>query len=335
MISLSPQDCSTLVSLTLGHVTREYPHSESIRLDSQADLATPRVHHPVFFGSYDWHSCVHSYWLLARALGQFPELPEANAIVTLFDRQLTAENVAGELAYFTAPGRGGFERPYGWVWLLQLNLALHRLEHSRAMVWTDSLQPLADEIASRLAVYLPKLSYPIRSGAHNNTAFALLLAFDYAAHFRHTPLQELIGARARQFFAQDRDCQAWEPGGEDFLSPAWQEALLMQRVLGGDQFVKWFGGFLPDLIQGRPANLLEPALVSDRSDGRLAHLDGLNLSRAWCLKQLAGSFAANDPRHSLLSAAAARHLQAGRAHLQDDYMGEHWLATFLVLALEA
>ncbi len=325
---------SLLAQITLGHVRREYPHSESMRFNGPADLVAPSILHPVFYGSYDWHSCVHSYWLLTQALARKPALPEADLIAELFDAQLTADKVAGEIEYFQAPGRGGFERPYGWAWLLKLSSALAELKDPRANAWTAALRPLANVIAERFMVYLPKLSFPIRSGAHNNTAFALYLALDYARAAGDQPLESHITDRAWAFYGEDRNCQAWEPGGEDFLSPTWQEALLMQRVLPSGEFGQWFKAFLPGLEQGQPGILLEPVGVTERTDGRLAHLDGLNLSRAWCLRVLGKSLGETDLRRSLLLDSAQRHLQAGRAHLQDDYMGEHWLSTFLLLALE-
>lgn len=334
MAALDPGSLSRLAQITLGHVRREYPHSESMRLNGPADLAAPGDLHPIFYGSYDWHSCVHSYWLLTRVLAHDPALPEAALIAELFDTQLTANKVAGEIEYFRVPGRGGFERPYGWAWLLKLTASMAELKHPRAGAWEAALRPLADLLAERFILYLPKLAFPIRSGAHNNTAFALYLALDYARGSGDQPLETMILGKARAFFGEDRSCQAWEPGGEDFLSPTWQEALLMQRVLTVAAFECWFKAFLPELEQGQPGILLEPVGVADRTDGRLAHLDGLNLSRAWCLRVLGESLSETDLRRRMLLDSAQRHLQAGRAHLQDDYMGEHWLSTFLLLALQ-
>ena len=333
MQSLDFHTASILATIALGHVQREYPHSGTVRSDGPTDIATaPRCAHPIFFGSYDWHSCVHSHWLLARLLKRFPGLPEASAITALFDCAYTHDNVRGELKYFAQPGRSGFERPYGWCWLLKLAVELAQLDGQGSPAWGRALQPLASELGKRLRQYLPRLLYPIRSGAHNNTAFALLLAHDYAVCFDHD-LAQIIGKRARRYYLQDRGYQGWEPGGEDFLSPGLQEALLMRRILGNG-FVDWFDGFLPDISEGYPSQLLTPVQVSDRSDGRLAHLDGLNLSRAWCLRSLAAGLPGGHRARSLLQAAADSHLQAGTGHLQDDYMGEHWLATFVLLALD-
>lgn len=330
---LTADQASSFARIALGHVRREFPHSGNLRLNSPADLALPHQQHPIFYGSYDWHSCVHSYWLLTHLLRSYPHLPEAPAIAQLFDEQLTAEKAAGELAYFMLTGRQGFERPYGWAWLLKLMHELALLPAAAGAHWRSNLEPLAAEIAGRMARYLPKLGFAIRSGSHANTAFALTLALDYARQAGDSALEELIEDRARHYFLPDQDCRPWEPGGEDFLSPSWQQALLMQRVLPSADFAGWFSRFLPELATGLPLCLLQPVGTVDRSDGRLAHLDGLNLSRAWCMRQLAKGMPASDARKGLLESVASAHLQAGLAHLQDDYMGEHWLATFALLAL--
>lgn len=319
---------AALARIALGHVRREYPHIESMRLQSAADLLPPSQQHPVFYGSYDWHSCVHSYWLLARIQRLQPELAESAAIGQLFNQQLTREKLEQERAFFQRPGNSSFERPYGWAWLLKLQAELN----AGGATWADALQPLSSHLAERLCNYLPRLSAPIRSGAHNNTAFALLLALDYAETCAHQPLCKQIISSARAFYLQDRDCQAWEPGGEDFLSPALQEAALMQRVLPANEFSDWFTAFLPRLTEGQPASLLTPVHSRDRSDGKLAHLDGLNLSRAWCLQALATDQSTTLSERLLASADA--HLQVSLPHIDGDYMGEHWLATFALLALK-
>lgn len=333
MFILTADVASRFARIALGHVRREYPHSGNLRLNSAADLALPHQQHPIFYGSYDWHSCVHSYWLLAHLLRCHADLPEAPSIVGLFNEQLTADKVAGELEYFMLPGRQGFERPYGWAWLLKLAHELALLPGAPGARWRVGIQPLADEIVERLIRYLPKLGFAVRSGGHSNTAFALTLALDYARQAQDQALQQIINQRARHYFLADQDCRPWEPGGEDFLSPSWQQALLMQCVLPSEDFQGWFSKFLPSLAAQQPSCLLQPAGTADRSDGRLAHLDGLNLSRAWCMRRLAATLPASDARKACLESAASAHLQAGLAHLQDDYMGEHWLATFALLAL--
>jgi len=324
---LTAAELGALARIALGHVEREYPHIEPLRLQSAADLLPPSQLHPIFYGSYDWHSCVHSYWLLARIRRLQPALPEVVQIDALFDRHLTPAKVAQECAFFQRQGNGSFERPYGWAWLLKLQAELS----AAGLPWASTLQPLARELASRLCAYLPRLSAPIRSGAHTNTAFALLLAMDYAEACDDRALLTQIHASAAEFYLPDRACQAWEPGGEDFLSPALQEAALLQRLLPAADFNHWFTGFLPKLAQGEPANLLTPVHSRDRSDGKLAHLDGLNLSRAWCLQALAAG--QPDATAARLMASAEAHLQVSLPHLSGDYMGEHWLATFALLAL--
>jgi Protein of unknown function (DUF2891) len=277
--ALTPALASRFASIALGHVSREYPNLLYHLLAGPDDVRSPRALHPVFFGSLDWHSCVHGWWTLARVLRRFPELSEAGAIAALFDERLTAENVAGELAYFAAPLRGTFERPYGWAWLLALQAELGRHEGARAARWRDALAPLAREIAARLAAFIPKATYPIRAGAHYNTAFAVALALEYA-DASDPRLAALLRGRAAAWYADDAACQAWEPGGDDFLSPALMEAECMRRVLSPSTFAAWFGRFLPDVERGLPATLFKPVGISDRSDGKIAHLDGVNLSRA-------------------------------------------------------
>jgi hypothetical protein len=329
MTGIDPALASRFARIALGHVAREYPHKLDHVLNGAEDARGPRDLHPIFFGSYDWHSCVHGYWLLARLLRRVPDLPESHAILALFDATITPANVAVERAYLDRPGSAGFERPYGWAWLLMLHAELVRHDAR----WAAVLRPLADAFAARFHAFLPKLTYPIRVGTHFNTAFALVLAREWAAT-HDAALVDLIDARARDWFGGDRGCQAWEPGGDDFLSPALIEALCMRRVLGDRAFADWFVAFLPDLARGEPAALFVPAIVSDRSDGKIAHLDGLNLSRAWCWRSVAAALPAGEARRRALAAADA-HLDSSLPHVAGDYMGEHWLATFALLALDA
>jgi len=316
-------------SIALGHVAKEYPHKLDHVMASDQDVLPPRVLHPVFFGSFDWHSCVHGWWSLLTLERLFPDMDEAGAVEQLADETFTAAKVAAELAYLERPLSRGFERPYGWAWLLQLHLEAAR--HADRG-WSNELEPLARAFAERLARYLPLLTYPIRVGTHYNTAFALVLALEWAERF-DAALAGLILERAAGWFGGDRDCQAWEPGGDDFLSPALTEALLMSRALDGPDFERWLAAFLPRLAEREPSTLFTPALVSDRSDGKIAHLDGLNLSRAWCWRRLAPLMPAESAALALDTADA--HLEAALPHVAGDYMGEHWLATFAILALEA
>jgi hypothetical protein len=324
---LTLETANRFAEIALGHVTREYPHKLDHVMEGPEDVLGPRALHPLFFGSFDWHSCVHGYWLLMRTLRLFPAMPAARPIGGLFDAMVTPANVAGERDYLDRAYTGSFERPYGWGWLLMLHAEARRHEAD----WADHLAPLAGAFAERFKSYLPRLTYPIRTGTHYNTAFAMILALDWA-DANDTGLAGLIRARAQDYYGGDRDCPAWEPGGDDFLSPALTEALLMRRALPEPAFRPWFGAFLPDLAAGRPASLFTPAFVSDRSDGKIAHLDGVNLSRAWCWRGLAEAL---EPALAALARETAdAHLDASLPHVAGDYMGEHWLATFALLALE-
>lgn len=309
---LTPEIAARFARIALGHVTREYPHKLDHVMAGPEDVRSPRDLHPIFYGSFDWHSCVHGWWLLLTVRRMFPQLEESRLIGELADAMLTREKVAGELAYLQRSSSTTFERPYGWAWLL----ALHREAGQGDSLWGQTLRPLANAFAERFRTFLPKLTYPIRTGTHFNTAFALVLALDWAKGFDQR-LAELIRSRAIDYYSGDRGCQAWEPSGDDFLSPALTEALLMKRVMDHEGFASWYRDFLPEV----PQTLLEPAAVSDRSDGKIAHLDGLNLSRAWCWRALGNHLAANA------------HLDASLRHVAGDYMGEHWLATFALLAL--
>ncbi|MDO9713467.1 DUF2891 domain-containing protein [Paracraurococcus lichenis] len=319
-----------MAEIALGHVQREYPNKPDHVLTGPEDLCSPRALHPVFFGSFDWHSCVHGHWMLARLLRRYPAMPAAPQVRALFDALYTEVAVATERAYLDRPHAGGFERPYGWAWLLMLAAELARLEGS---AWGKVLAPLAEAFAERFRAWLPKATYPVRSGTHTCSAFALTLAVEYAAD--HDPaLLDLLREAAQAWFGADTACQAWEPSGEDFLSPALTEAACMRRLLSPPDFAAWFDRFLPHLGEGDPATLFRPAAVSDRSDGRIVHLDGLNLSRAWCWRLLSDHWPADDRRRMRAEAAAEGHLAASLPYLAHDYMGEHWLATFAVLAMD-
>jgi hypothetical protein len=302
---------SKMVGIALSHVTKEYPHKLDHVLLGDEDPRTPRDLHPIFFGSFDWHSCVHGWWSLLTLHRLYPD----NRIAKLADETLTPAKIQVELAYLDRPLSGGFERPYGWGWLLYLHLEATR--HSES--WGEDLEPLARAFAERFKHYLQILTYPIRVGTHFNTAFALILSLEWAEKF-DPHLAELIKTRTRDWFRNDRDCQAWEPGGDEFLSPALIEALCMKRAHPA-LFPIWFEQFLPRVQAREPATLFTPATVSDRSDGKIAHLDGLNLSRAWCWREL------GFPQHG------ETHLEAAMPHLSGDYMGEHWLQSFALLAL--
>ena len=335
---LTPAMASKFASLALAHLTREYPNSLAHVLAGPQDIAGPRALHPIFYGSFDWHSCVHGYWLILHLLERFPDLPEATRIVAVVDAHFTEANVEGERAYFDYPHNRGFERPYGWAWLLALSAKLDGLAAgnaiSQASRWRTVFSPLTDAIVGRFEEFLPKATYPLRVGTHYNTAFALALAYDFARDAQRESLAALIVETAKRWYLNDVACQAWEPSGDEFLSPSLMEAELMRRVLPPDTFGGWFTRFLPELSQGEPATLFIPATVSDRSDGKITHLDGLNLSRAWCMRAIARALPEGDVRRARLLGAAEQHIDSALAHVTGDYLGEHWLATFATLALD-
>jgi hypothetical protein len=332
--TLTAAIASRFAGIALGHLTREYPNKLDHVMTGPQDLRSPRELHPIFFGSFDWHSCVHGHWLLARLYRRFPQLPEAAAIRTLLDGQLTSEKVAGELRYLEQPSTRGFERPYGWAWALALHAELLRHDSAEGRHWASALAPLSKEFVRRFEAYLPLATYPVRAGVHSNTAFALLLARDYAVAARNSGLAGLCAEAALRWYRADRACPAWEPSQDEFLSPALMEAALMSDVMPKEDFAAWLAAFLPQAARGEPATLFKPATVSDRSDGKIAHLDGLNLSRAWCWRRIVADLPASEPLRARAEAAIAAHLSSALEHVAGDYMGEHWLATFALLALD-
>jgi len=329
--SLDAVTASRFASAALNHVAREYPNKMDHVLSGPDDVEGPRALHPIFFGSFDWHSCVHGWWTLFTLVRLYPDMPEADRIGTLADALFTPENVAVETAYLDRPGSRGFERPYGWAWLLMLAAELERHRGGPAAV----LRPLTLAFAKRFTDFLPLADYPVRVGTHYNTAFALRLALDYAEVVGDAALIALCRDRALRWHSADRNCQAWEPSQDEFLSPALMEAGLMRRVMTPEAFATWFDVFLPRLDRSEPATLFQPVGVSDRSDGKIAHLDGLNLSRAWCWREIASTLDAGDPRRGIVLETARAHLRAALPHVTGDYMGEHWLASFALLALLA
>lgn len=331
--SLTPELGAGFARLALSHVRREFPNKLDHVINDASDVKSPGQLHPVFFGSFDWHSCVHGYWLLATIHRLFPALDEARAIERLFDDQLTPDKIAREAEYLRQPLRNTFERPYGWAWLLMLAAELHRGDDSHRRRWRDSLQPLAVMFCDRFRNFLPRATYPTRVGTHFNSAFAITLALEYANEGGDAALETLLRKTARRWFENDIDVQAWEPSGDDFLSSALMEAECMRHALTANEFRNWIDRFLPRISEREPATLFAPAIVSDRSDGKIAHLDGLNLSRAWCWRALACTWPATDKRRAIALEAARIHLAASMPYVAGDYMGEHWLATFALLAL--
>lgn len=332
--TLTAEIATRFAGIALSHVTREYPNKLDHVLTGSQDLKSPRALHPIFFGSYDWHSCVHGHWLLARLYRRFPQLSEAGAIRTLLDAQFTGEKVAGEVRYLEQPAARGFERPYGWAWALALQAELLRHESAEGRRWAATVAPLAKEFVRRFEAFLPLATYPVRAGAHTNTAFALFLARDYAVAARSSGFAGLCGEAALRWYRADRGCPAWEPSQDDFLSPTLMEAALMGDVMPKEDFGAWLAAFLPQAARGEPATLFKPATVTDRTDGKIAHLDGLNLSRAWCWRRIVADLPPADPLRARAEAAIDSHLASALEHVAGDYMGEHWLATFALLALD-
>ncbi len=334
---LTREQASGYARLALKAITTEYPNKPGDVLNSKDDVKGPRAVHPAFYGSFDWHSSVHGHWMLVRLLRLFPDLPEKEQIRTVLGQHLTAKNLQTEADYFTQPNHASFERTYGWAWLLKLAEELHGWDDADARQWSRNLQPLAEGLVGRYLAFLPKQNYPIRSGVHPNTAFGMAFALDYARATDNKPLRERLEERSKAYYGKDAGAPAsWEPDGADFFSPSLMEADLMRRVLPAAEFQTWLHSYLPGLEKGEPANLLTPATVTDRTDPSRVHLDGLNLSRAWCMRGVAGALPANDPARKVLLESASRHADAGLAHVASgDYAGEHWLASFAVYLLSS
>ena len=334
-VLLTRAQASAFARLALANVEREFPSKLDHVMAGPADVAPPRALHPAFFGSFDWHSCVHAHWLLARILKLQADIPEAGLIRKALESHLCAANVEAEVAYLQRPESLAFERSYGWAWLLKLAAELACGDDADAKRWSRALAPLAYAVSERFVEWLADANYPIRHGVHTNTAFALAFALDYARDCDSEVLGAAAEAKARAWYLADVEAPAeWEPSGADFLSPVLIEADLMQRILHASEFPDWLARFLPGIERHQPATLFEPAVVSNRGDPYIVHLDGLNLSRAWCWRAIARALPPNDPRAMIASAAADAHRAAGMAGVSSgEYVGDHWLATFAVLAL--
>src|SRR5262245_13129973 len=309
--SLNEKQASHFAALALKCVAREYPNKPEHVINNTSELKAPKDLHPSFYGCYDWHSSVHGHWMLVRLLRRFPDLTEAPEIRRILDDHLTAAKLQAEVDYFARKESRPFETPYGWAWLLKLAEELHGWDDRDARAWSNNLRPLAGAVAARYVEFFPKQTYPIRTGVHPNTAFGLAFAHDYARATGDERLRELVEGRARAYFAGDADVPAaWEPGGADFFSPSLNEADLMRRVLPPTEFREWFARFLPGAARSEPKALFSPATVTDRTDPQLVHLDGLNLSRAWCMRSVAAALPVGDPARSALAASAAGHAEA-------------------------
>ena len=331
---LPPGEGERFAKLALACIDREFPNKPEQVLESAADAKLPREFHPAFFGCFDWHSSVHGHWMLVRLLKTIPDFPPRGEIRARLAAHFTPEAMQTEARYLDVKSNRSFERTYGWAWTLRLATELSSWDDPDAKAWRANLEPLAKTIVSRLKDFLPKLASPIRTGVHPNTAFALGEALDYARNAGDAELEKLVVKRARDYYERDRACPlAYEPSGEDFFSPCLEEADLMRRVLPQAEFAKWLRIFLPGLAAGKPFPL-SPAVVTDPTDPKLVHLDGLNLTRAWTLKAIARALPAADPRRKVLEQSAAAHSAAGLARVSSgSYEGEHWLASFAVYLL--
>ena len=316
--------------LALACVGREYPNKIAHAMNGDEDAKPPRLLTPVFFGCYDWHSAVHAHWLLARLARTFSVAPFAARARAALGASLTPGKVAGEVVYLSAPGRATFERPYGLAWLLQLAAELREWDDPDARVWSRTLEPLEHAAAGRLSEWIPKLAYPIREGEHAQTAFAFGLVLDWARASGDAAMERLLSSRVRDLYAKDRSCPiGYEPSGQDFLSPCLAEADLMRRLLAPPAFSRWLRGFLPAIPRDGGDAWLPVGTVTDPGDGKLAHLDGLNLSRAWMLDGTIAGLPPKDARLPALRAARDAHAAAGLAAVTGaHYEGGHWLGTF-------
>ncbi|HEV2228445.1 MAG TPA: DUF2891 domain-containing protein [Steroidobacteraceae bacterium] len=337
--TLAPDAAARFAALALKCLHQEYPNHISHTLNSAADARPPHELTPAFYGCLDWHSDVHGHWLLVRLLRLFPDAPFAAEARAALEQSFTAANIEAEASYLRGAGRASFERPYGLAWLLELSAELRRFDDAEARRWSGVLAPLETAVVARLESWLPKLEYPIRIGEHDQTAFAFGLIWDWAGVAGDREMRKLLGDAAQRFYRHDRNCPlAYEPSGEDFLSPCLAEADFMRRVLDPSAFGAWLSAFLPQLPRsGAPAaartahGWLAPGVVTDRSDPKLAHIDGLNLSRAWMLEGMAHGLPPGDARIPALLAAAARHADAALPAVTGQYYeGGHWLGTFAV-----
>lgn len=328
---LTLEKANHLATLPVKCLQQEYPNKLGQLLQDSTELQSPKELHPAFYGCFDWHSSVHGHWSLVYLLKRFPDLDKRELIIQKLRVNLSKENIAKEVAYLSKTHEKSFERTYGWTWLLKLQLEMETSDGAYAKELADNLRPLSDIIATRYIEFLPKLLYPVRAGTHPNTAFGLNFAWDYAVHSKNKALQESIKENAVRLFLKDKDCPfAWEPSGTDFLSPCLEEMGIMQRILPREAFLKWLKGFAPVLFDKKFS--WDVAKVSDRTDGHLVHLDGLNFSRAWNLYSLINQY---PKEFSHLKALADKHLDFSLPSVVDgNYEGEHWLASFALRAYE-
>ncbi|GAB4162210.1 MAG: DUF2891 domain-containing protein [Winogradskyella sp.] len=328
---LNLDQANRLATLPIHCINTEYPNKLGQVLGSEDDLKSPKELHPAFYGCFDWHSAVHGHWSLVKLLKEFPDLNQRDDLIQKLATNISKENIKQEVLYFEGKHNTSYERTYGWAWLLKLAEELHTWNHPKAKILEENLKPLTNLIVERYIEFLPKLNYPIRVGEHPNTAFGLSFAYDYAKALEDSELQNMIENRAKEFYLNDKDCPLdWEPSGFDFLSPCLEEAALMKRVLPKDDFLSWINDFLPELKNNDFA--IEVGRVSDRTDGKLVHLDGVNFSRAWSLNYIAEDL----PEFSHLQKLANRHINYSLPSIVgDSYEGGHWLGSFAIYALNS
>lgn len=332
VVVLTIEGAQRLADMAMKCIDQEYPNKTNHFIQDAADTLSPEEMHPAFYGCLDWHSAVHGHWMLVKLLKSFPDLPKKKEIITALNAHFTSEKMQKETAYFRKKGNETFERMYGWAWYLKLDMEIGSWEDSTAQRWHKNMKPLTQVIADKYIDFLPRQTYVIRTGVHPNTAFGLSLALDYARWAQNGQLESFIVERGTAYYKNDENCPAtWEPGGEDFFSPCLMEADFMRRILPQPEFTQWMRTFLPaESLQ----HLRTPAIVSDRSDYKIVHLDGLNLSRAWCMKGIASHVTPYSPIKGIMQKAALRHITTALPYLtSDSYAGGHWLASFAVYAL--
>lgn len=329
-IALDLSQANRLATLPLKCMVTEYPNKTGQVLSTASDMGVPHELHPAFFGCFDWHSSVHGHWSLVKLLKEFPNLDNRDSIISRLRKNISKENIEGEINYFNRKEENSFERMYGWAWLLKLQQELDSWNTNEGKEMSLNLQPLTNLLVERYLAFLPKLLYPLRVGTHTNSAFGMSFAYDYAVFSDNEKLKNSIETTARRLYLNDRGCPiGWEPDGFDFLSPCLEEVTLMQRVLSGTEFLDWMNQFLPQL-KNKDFNM-EPGKVSDRTDGHLVHLDGLNFSRAWVFYKLAKEF---PKSYGHLKKLGDNHLSHSLPSITDgSYEGEHWLGTFALYAL--
>lgn len=334
--SLSPQVAEEWAQLVLSGVETEFPNKLSLVYSKPEQIKRPRELFPAFYGCFDWHSSVHGHWVLVRILKEYPSIQSAPQIRKVLERHLSAKNIQQEADFFALDEQKSFERMYGWAWFLRLAMELDDWQDNDAQAWRDNLRPLESVLHDRIMAYLPLLSYPIRIGEHTDTGFALGQILDYARAVKDEALESLVIDRAKSYYLKDLDYPVnYEPSGHDFFSSCWNEADLMRRVLPKPEFTNWLSAFLPKLQTQLTDGTIQPVQVSDVTDGKLVHLAGLNLNRAWCMRGVANALPSEHPVREQLLQSANAHLEAGLAYINSGhYEGDHWLATFGLYAAE-